>query len=607
MEPDLVDYLRELRELNDFFRSNGDNVTTTPYPKPRGNPDLIQAPSLVVSTSQNTLPVPLESTENITVNAPVPLAVRRGQKMLPPLKSNSSVTTTQGLPTPTSGICSEASLVQDMKVNPAFEPGLEGITEHFGSRCKLTDQAALEVDSKYLFRSGTSGKAAHGTGIFEKAVRRKRPCNSGLCSDAKQPFGALATSTPSPTPSRTISASPGLSHYGESSYNNLNCDQGFSGNESPASIKDTLRTPPPLPLPPVPVLCSISSKELRGILKGSKSVRFADSPIKRQTIPCTTTITPPRLETLVSTYASTVSPSQTIFRPSPLRISTTFNRDSSYILSNQHTPTSLNYSHPPRAYDLKSAPTFRTRPFRDSQPSPTIASGRPIVTALNPSKPQQQQTSQDHPHKGNAPSVMPHSNIKTVHTRRAPVLGTSINVNSNIKRPVSTPLSTSKLVYAYQTPTPPFGGRRALNIANATTKENPKKQHHQTLSASSTATSPSPLRSQAVARRVTVPSQTPRIENISACPRQKKRHQHQASGFLITRASGFEMGEPETARGSTGSGRVALVAQRRSGNQTSDVRANEPPQYSGIKEANDPGTNKSRMPIPLRNILTKFR
>ncbi|KAG7094063.1 hypothetical protein E1B28_007683 [Marasmius oreades] len=76
MSPDMVDVMMELRRLNSFFKEEPDGLP----------------PSLMISNSHSAMPLSLPSTASLqSSSGPTTLAVRRGNKPLPPLLTKSEV------------------------------------------------------------------------------------------------------------------------------------------------------------------------------------------------------------------------------------------------------------------------------------------------------------------------------------------------------------------------------------------------------------------------------------------------------------------------------------------------------------------------------------
>ncbi|KAF9269162.1 hypothetical protein L218DRAFT_834046, partial [Marasmius fiardii PR-910] len=76
----MVDVMLELRRLNSFFKEEPDELPT------------VNPPSLMISNSHSVMPLSLPSTTSLqSSSGPTTLAVRRGNKPLPPVLTQSEV------------------------------------------------------------------------------------------------------------------------------------------------------------------------------------------------------------------------------------------------------------------------------------------------------------------------------------------------------------------------------------------------------------------------------------------------------------------------------------------------------------------------------------
>ncbi|KAJ7224322.1 hypothetical protein GGX14DRAFT_649621 [Mycena pura] len=237
MDPDVVAMISELQSLNSFFKKQ-EEVTS----------DLPPPPSLIVSNSHFSLPVSLESSGKLVIEAPLPLAARRGMKMLPPVPTKQLPEENQYPSMPTAFLGSPSTY------SPKFE---------FAS-----DPNRSSMDLQQML---TSLRASIDCGNPLNAVVEDATFTT---EDDEWAFadGLLDTSSPrcdSDAVKKPLLA--GLTDYAEES---------LTDNSSSQQRRESLNpnAPPSTPLPPCP---AIQSGRIRSILKSSKSVRFASLPNDR--------------------------------------------------------------------------------------------------------------------------------------------------------------------------------------------------------------------------------------------------------------------------------------------------------------------------------------
>ncbi|TFK75018.1 hypothetical protein BDN72DRAFT_832725 [Pluteus cervinus] len=291
MEPEMVDCMLELRSLKTFFKNDTPEKGATDTTAQRN----FETPSLMVSNSHYALPLSLESFDDLSPSAPVPLAIRRGQKMLPPLTATQTPTFTTidnpTLPTPLAGSPLPDTPVYYDLPTKASDCGLslEIMKRNLRSYClpiyQITDETIeldYELSGTTLYDSSPRNEPENGVVVAKDLLPGLGP-KKRIHSRSVTPDDGDCSSYSM----RVVAANSGFS------INTLASTCGDVQEESRIdhsvhgyqSISNLLASGPPSgPLPPIPVLCSTSSREIRGILKSNKSVRFAESPTKRQTI-----------------------------------------------------------------------------------------------------------------------------------------------------------------------------------------------------------------------------------------------------------------------------------------------------------------------------------
>ncbi|CAK5265732.1 unnamed protein product, partial [Mycena citricolor] len=233
MDPEVVDMISELKDLNAFFKEQETILETPP---------ALSLPSLIISNSHFSMPVSLESSGNLSsVGTPLALAARRGKKMLPRLtfKKAAGATDYPSMPTAFLGTPSAYSPNFQFSANAAAKSSMdvrEMITS-LRSQCGPIDSDPEEDEYSICVASVESDEEAANDDDDEWAFADGLVDTSELTESVFLP----ACSPPETVPSASA--------------------------------------PPATPLPPCP---GPQRASVRSILKSSKSVRFASLPHERK-------------------------------------------------------------------------------------------------------------------------------------------------------------------------------------------------------------------------------------------------------------------------------------------------------------------------------------
>ncbi|ESK97803.1 hypothetical protein Moror_17232 [Moniliophthora roreri MCA 2997] len=356
MNPDMVDMMLELRHLKSFFKEEPEEaVTATPDP-----------PFLMVSNSHFTMPLSLPSTGSMQSSCPTTLAVRRGNRPLPPLLINS------GIPENLETVDPYPDILTTFLGTPSYErPPLEyaGNTQQppanfndmiydLRSRCaplqvkpsthtsSVEEGVTSQAISSSLTISSEIDEWGFAQSIMQKygdAVSMINPAVVVAEASVEELDLTLGSIDHTLVSSPLSSVTPPFKGLNDAGASNSTPDQSFS-LESETSlllhpIGDSKR--PISPSSPTPSARSDSpssgtpvNPSPRGILKRCKSVRFAESPITGE-------------HPIISKELVDPSPSRPLFRrsvgsaqhkplkrPSPLR--STFTPQSNYAAPLSH-------------------------------------------------------------------------------------------------------------------------------------------------------------------------------------------------------------------------------------------------------------------------------
>ncbi|KAF8659902.1 hypothetical protein AX16_001786 [Volvariella volvacea WC 439] len=545
MDPETVGYMLELRELNSFFKSTAESVEPDTNPRPERK--ALETPSLMVSNSHYALPVSLESSDYLSPNPhpsppllsnPIPLAIRRGKKLPPALAPTKQPKPLAypGIPTPFRGSPSSLSPWCNGAGSQASAPSasleLKDMIASLRSHCRpmlsqeTSPTEALSRTTCQNFKSGSSDEWAFAKDLLSG-------CDDYLFTSSykekgkKRESDALNEPTSlSPSESFTSTNSAESTCGDATDYQNMD---SLAYSARPLSVYPAPITPPPsLPLPQRPALCSTPSKEIRGILKSSKSVRFANSPpSRRQTAPAMETPVP--LRDGQSTENFIGAPSRKGARRNTLA-------------HNSPPPCGI------PSLGTTPSPTIKPLSFGSMITPPSSAASTPVTDVPNP----------------------PATNKNSRGTRRSDnARPKDRRVQNTIpKRPISTPVA------ATHTANPP-----TANLANQSQSAPPLRSRRAVVSAGKENLIPRfSIRSQITpTRRVTV-----------AVPPQSD------PAGLKSSAGINRKGRPPLPGGRN-------IASSSKGDAITEAAS------PNTQSSASPSISKSKMPVPLRNILTRFR
>lgn len=251
------------------------NLGSSPRPAFRANrPDPsgpLATPSLMVSTSDAVFPISLESSSDISANIPATLAARRGKKTLPhlSLKQGRQEESYPSIPTAFLG----ASAEQWPQHGHIILPG----DTHMDLESMISALQSHRVAEPFLSGNGTKG----GTPCLQNKATENQDSDSDDWAFADafvSEYGdlSLGSSSGNATASFIVS-STGISDSETSEPEGSESALSLLSETCPFAQRS------PLPITPVPQGPAPRSppQEVRGILKGCKSVRFASLPIRQ--------------------------------------------------------------------------------------------------------------------------------------------------------------------------------------------------------------------------------------------------------------------------------------------------------------------------------------
>ncbi|KAK7056408.1 hypothetical protein VNI00_002962 [Paramarasmius palmivorus] len=349
MNPEMVDMMLELQHLRSFFKEDPEEEDDT----------AMIPPSLMVSNSHFTLPLSLPSTESVESSPPATLAVRRGNRPLPPLlSSNSGVfeplesSPYSDIPTAFLGTPSYDSSSLQATI-PIHRPSanFNDMVYDLRSRCEplqtrpsirfpsiQEDMQELATKALSPSRTADSDEWGFAQSIMQKYGNTFSIINPVVTPDASAdeldltpdsidytlvssplttvtpPFKGLDDSASMTTPDHSFS----LENRASSLTHSI-CDSTGPTTASPTpSVRSS--SPSGGPVNPSP----------RGILKRCKSVRFAESPIENEP-PVISKEVAVGQPTLRHSLGSAHPKHKLLKRPSPLR--STFTPQSNHVTS----------------------------------------------------------------------------------------------------------------------------------------------------------------------------------------------------------------------------------------------------------------------------------
>jgi hypothetical protein len=530
MNPEMVDMMIELQDLNSFFKGGLETLDHSVSVLDKEKSRLAQ-PTLMLSTSNFTIPISLESSPSLASD--VPLAVRRGMQVPPPLtvKPVASQDLYPGIPSAFLSPSDYSPNVEHTSYTDDLSMDLEAMVANLRSRCAPFQEFSTPVSGS--FKNGLEDiphaqypmvpsdadyeedEWAFSNGWVEPYVQEvltDRPTKStvnALAALFDQDIFSAATkpvpATSADSDSDVFPTTPDLIRT-DNTFNYAPVSKGSV--EKPGSVSSeqkrvthsTISRPPSSPLPPRPAIVNSSTpKRVRGILKSCKSVRFASLPSAGE----------------VPAKALEIVSPKTLSGPSVA---------SSPDATGKSTRKTL--SSPPRAIPLRSRPI----PAANGATRP-----KAIPTSLSP--PRIPKKTVFHP-PANKTTTMPASTV----------------------RPSSTPASTkAERRKTMVTPLPPWNSRPAV--------VSPKKTTH---FAVPSAGSPA---------RIKKPSQplTPYVGRRSL------------GGPAVVNAG--KENRPRASSSPAAPSRWSVLIN----------------ENSARRSLRDSGAQKSRMPVPLRNILTRFK
>ncbi|KAF8637638.1 hypothetical protein AX17_002706 [Amanita inopinata Kibby_2008] len=267
-----IEDILNLKRLNAYFKASCVDTNLSPSPNTR-QPEVdncAHPPYLMVSTSEATFPISLDSTNSVPAERPMTLAARRGKSSLKPLtlKRGENDEPYPGIPTaflgaPSNYMPSPGDATNDGSIQMDLQAMLSALRS---CRVPMPFLSAADIDEDDLgVRAGTTGFQDDNSG--EWAVADAFVSQFGNISlGSSTETSVLHTSSPA------------------SADDCRACEKlAAMKREHPRKFSlPPIGGPPNLPLPPRPVLGQTPPREVRGILKGCKSVRFASLPSRQR-------------------------------------------------------------------------------------------------------------------------------------------------------------------------------------------------------------------------------------------------------------------------------------------------------------------------------------
>ncbi len=273
MNPEIVDIMLQLRELNTYFSESNTPIETIP----EEDEENVQPPALMISNSQFTIPLSLDSTTTLETSVHSTSLASRRQRSLPPLALGHSKLKDivyPDIPTAFMGNSSVYSPI-DPTANIELSPmNLQDMIGTLRSRCaSLQVQTPATADlfayqQAMISGTQTSGHAAGDEWAFANELSKSFVSDSPGHLSADGPPGssfAVSNLLDDSLLDETLVSTPILSEVFIEPKKPLSA--------SPKVPLDPSYLPPSSPLPPCPA--QSSPKSPRGILKRCKSVRFA--------------------------------------------------------------------------------------------------------------------------------------------------------------------------------------------------------------------------------------------------------------------------------------------------------------------------------------------
>lgn len=396
MKPEMVDMMVELQNLNSFFKESLEDLDLSVALLGEEKIKL-DKPSLILSNSHSAIPLSLESISDF-VETPLSLANRRGKKAPPPLSfQETSAYMVDPYPSmPTAFLGSPSTYSPKFEfANTSEQPsmGYEDMVTSLRSQCNATPGYQLLADEKVIaaFEIRTPSLSVdldHDEWSFADNLlktyggdmpnpRGSKSIDHRVSSSAANYPLELSLDFEAASYTDTPCATPDASTVSIDITNGPDTPQ-FSFQES--SVRPISKGgPPSIPLPPTPALSNRSSRSVRGILKNSKSVRFASLPNRRSYPPEMDEIPisvspPPSYRPASPMQLSTGTPSGALRQPSPLRSS--FNPNVQNIRPNgtnaapTHLPAAMATTKPLEVIKKRRQSLFGARRPSNAKPPP---------------------------------------------------------------------------------------------------------------------------------------------------------------------------------------------------------------------------------------------
>ncbi|KAH7870413.1 uncharacterized protein C8R40DRAFT_1240464 [Lentinula edodes] len=315
MDPDLAGMMMELRNLNSYFKEEEVQADDSVQRLEEGLCSPVDGvythtPSLIVSNSQCIIPLSLESAGSLHT-VPKILAVRRGNKALPPLSIKSELMNPSPYPSiPTAFLGSPSSyhptfeFAGTTRSSTAFQDMIESLrsqcaslqveTAHFPALQEEENNFQMIQSCPHVPPASPSARDGDNDWAFADSLLQEFP---EFCSKQNLEPPNVELQSDKIFPEASITDPAQLTHTISSN------DPSNSHLPSPSIAGSVSPTP--------------SSNSPRGILKRCKSVRFAEAPLID---PDSVHTTPVQEVVCPSTRHSTGPPiARSLKRPSPLR------------------------------------------------------------------------------------------------------------------------------------------------------------------------------------------------------------------------------------------------------------------------------------------------
>ncbi|KNZ74627.1 hypothetical protein J132_06581 [Termitomyces sp. J132] len=283
MNPEMVDIMLELQDLNSFFKDSlvnlDENVAVLEKEKDRLSSE---PPALVLSDSHSSFPLPTGSSIKPQRDSSVPLATRRGRRLLPPLALGEKIDKDPYPSIPTAFLGSPSTY------SPKFESvlassgpslDLEHMVTNLRSQCVFT-RTTDDLSPKSPVRSPLSEISFTAASDSENTSDDDWAFAVSFLDEFGEQVAELKSSRAGPHP--VIESKPvSLPQDALGTFDMLSNESLTPRAHSPA------HPPSPVPSTPLPSVPSPQVREPssmtpspRGILKSSKNVRFASLPEK---------------------------------------------------------------------------------------------------------------------------------------------------------------------------------------------------------------------------------------------------------------------------------------------------------------------------------------